>query len=217
MDFLKGGWDNVGEGPFSKLMSIASGVRTMFGHDSALSNPTASALEHAEMGGIDAGFGLLGGPLAVVDSMTGGNISGILRAGASGVNALTAGLFGDSRAMNQNADNVIGGNYGGAAATVGVLADLATQGLYDFFGGQGDGATMRSDGANAYRDGLLNGSSWSPFTWLGRLGNWLGDDTDRLHAIGQTPTELFRPEPESGPEMDPEQLERLRAVSMWSY
>ncbi|MBT3219480.1 MAG: hypothetical protein HN348_10345, partial [Proteobacteria bacterium] len=72
-DLAKVGWaEGMGTG-----LSIATGVNTFLTHDANQEEGAPAMAERATMGGIDTAWGLLGGPAAVIDAVSGGNFGGL--------------------------------------------------------------------------------------------------------------------------------------------
>ena len=83
-DAMQGGLAAAGSGPVSTAASVASGGVSYATHDAQQEDPVAAHGERAAVGLIDMVFGLETGPVGVLDAATGGNISGLLKAGAAG-------------------------------------------------------------------------------------------------------------------------------------
>jgi len=121
-----GSLGQAGSGGVSTAMSVASGANTYLTHDAAQEEGAAAHGERAAVGAMDALWGIKGGPVAVLDSLTGGHIGGVLKAGASGIvegadllGQLAAGAVEgdlsalDTESLSQYAEGMQSGQYGG--------------------------------------------------------------------------------------------------------
>lgn len=166
-------WDAVGGSGLSSAFSVLGGLNTFMTHDPNVETGPGSMLERTAMGGIDAAFGLLGGPAAVVDSATGGNTSGFFRASTNAAMVLADGLIGhDTESMENFSESATSGNFGAASGGLAVVGDALGQGLgmLSEDGGEFDLAAMEN-----FSDGMQSGSELNPMTHAARAGDWLGD------------------------------------------
>ena len=121
----------IGSGPWSQGLAVLSGGMTAMTHDPATSGGLGFA-ERLGVGLADGAWAWAGGPAAIVDSVTGGNGSGLMKAGVSGV--LAAGdavLSGDTRGLGKMTDKLHDGDYGRAAKVIAGAGDAAGEALHE--------------------------------------------------------------------------------------
>jgi len=153
-------------------VSVLGGINTFLTHDPNIESGFGSTVERTAMGGIDGAFGLLGGPAAVVDTVTGGNGAGLFKGGANAFMSIADGILsGDTESMQNFSDSATGGNFGAAAGGVAVLGDALGQGLGMLSGADGEFDTTAMEN---FSEGMQNGSELSPTTHAARAGDWLG-------------------------------------------
>lgn len=188
-DMIVGGsgaynWNMIGGGALSQGMGLAQGAATYLTHDPAMTGAAAHA-ERTAMAATDVGFGLAAGPAGVVDSLMGGNGTGILK---GGVNALITGanamITGDTKPLERYGAQVQHGNYGAAAGGVGVLADALGQGA-GMLMSDGNGPEFDTTAMERFSEGMQHGSNLNPMTHLARFGDWSGDALYNLFHPGE--------------------------------
>jgi hypothetical protein len=148
-----------------------NGLLTFATHDPSV-HGAAGWGERLLMGGVEASMGLCGGAPAAVDSLTGGNSSGLLRGAAGSFMALADGAIrGDTDSLERNSDAMTGGRYGAAAGALGLAGDAIGQLLGMALGGAAEFDTTPME---RFSEGLQQGGMLSPVTHAARLGDWLG-------------------------------------------
>lgn len=120
----------VGNSRASKILSIASAINTFMTYDPVTSGRRTALAERATVTAADLAWGLGGGPPAVIDAATGGNLGGgqkVLAAGIfAGIDALATG---NNRSMFNLERSIDKGNYGAAA---GFMSNNSPFALYPY-------------------------------------------------------------------------------------
>ncbi|GJL61836.1 MAG: hypothetical protein NPIRA04_04900 [Nitrospirales bacterium] len=138
-------WGKVGGSALSTGMSVLSGLNTLATHDPNVQG-RGSWGDRAAHGTADLGWGLAGGPFAVLDSITGGHIGGTMKAGA-GALSVGADMLGqvggaalsgnwdhiDTSNVERYSDAMVEGEYGGVIGGLANAGDWLGGELYDLF------------------------------------------------------------------------------------
>jgi hypothetical protein len=106
-------------------LSVLGAVNTALNHK-ASNTGTAGNMERIAVGGADLAASIAMGPLGVVDSLTGGHGSGVIKGGAEGLVSLATG---DVDAMGRTADGLKEGKHGQLARGVAHVGDGIGTGL----------------------------------------------------------------------------------------